>query len=211
MHDHPIQSFPATGSVMTAMAMASSVLALADRSMADAACDQSAKIILSIGGEVDAGGKGSLEFHFTGNNGTQALAFASASTAANVADAIQSFAKQTGIGATASSYGVDLYSVERGSSAFISVQQLGGRLGYVCVPDSGSCRHGGTDFGTDGVPGDANCDGHVNQADLDMVLAGWGPCPKPPEACPGDVDVNGVVNIDDLLRVINGWDNSPGQ
>lgn len=206
---HNRQTIPAhvAGSSVIAMAMVSSVLAMVDRLLADTQCDQPAAVKLLVGGGIDAGGKGILEIHFAGNAGTQAIVFASGTTSANVADAIQSFAQETGIQATFNElYGADLFSMESGSRAFVSVQQLGGPFAYVCAADGRPCGvYDYTGMGIDGLPGDANCDWIVNLTDLTAVLDGWGQCPQPPEICPGDVDASGSIDVDDLLGVINHW------
>jgi enterochelin esterase-like enzyme len=52
-------------------------------------------------------------------------------------------------------------------------------------------------------PADLNGDGHVNVADLLLLIAAWGPCSG---ACAADLDGSGAVNIADLLALIGAWD-----
>jgi hypothetical protein len=54
-------------------------------------------------------------------------------------------------------------------------------------------------------PGDANCDGLTNVADLLMVITNWGACPAPPAACNSDLNHDGQVTVADLLFVIQNW------
>ncbi len=55
------------------------------------------------------------------------------------------------------------------------------------------------------TPGDLDGDGVVGIRDLLMMLAGWGPCPEPPEACPPDLNGDGVVGVGDLLILLSNW------
>jgi glucose/arabinose dehydrogenase len=55
------------------------------------------------------------------------------------------------------------------------------------------------------LPGDADCDGLVDVADLVLVVLNWGPCPSPPEICPGDLNDDGSVGVTDLVEVIINW------
>ncbi|MHC5012625.1 MAG: hypothetical protein ACYTG6_17050, partial [Planctomycetota bacterium] len=50
-------------------------------------------------------------------------------------------------------------------------------------------------------PADINGDGVVDDADLQMLFAAWGPCP----ACPEDVNGDRVANVLDLLEVLLDW------
>jgi hypothetical protein len=45
----------------------------------------------------------------------------------------------------------------------------------------------------------------VDQDDLLVMLANWGPC----DGCSGDVDASGDVNIDDLLVLLTSWGDCP--
>ena len=49
--------------------------------------------------------------------------------------------------------------------------------------------------------GDVNDDGHVDVADLLLVIGDWG-CAG---TCVGDVDGDGSVTVGDLLLVIANW------
>lgn len=53
-----------------------------------------------------------------------------------------------------------------------------------------------------GVVGDLNGDGHVNGADLGLLLGSWGPCSA---CCPGDLTGDGVVNGADLGALLGNW------
>ncbi len=72
-------------------------------------------------------------------------------------------------------------------------------------PHDGSYEAWVAFLGSPGIKGDVNGDGVVNIEDLLAVIAAWGPCPPPPDACAADVDGNGIVNISDLLLVIGNW------
>lgn len=53
---------------------------------------------------------------------------------------------------------------------------------------------------------DVNLDGAVDGADLALVLAAWGTCPRPNTAlCPADVDHDGAVDGGDLAQVLAAW------
>jgi len=54
-------------------------------------------------------------------------------------------------------------------------------------------------------PGDLNCDGVVNGADLLIMLSSWGPC----AGCPGDLNNDGVINGADLLIMLSSWGGCP--
>ena len=54
-------------------------------------------------------------------------------------------------------------------------------------------------------PADLNGDGVVDQDDLTILLAFWGPCPDPPTTCPPDLDFDGVVGVSDLLNLLANW------
>jgi 3-phytase len=57
-----------------------------------------------------------------------------------------------------------------------------------------------------GAPvGDLNGDGRVGIVDLLLLLAAWGPCPAPPQACPADLDRGGAVGISDLIILLANW------
>jgi hypothetical protein len=56
-----------------------------------------------------------------------------------------------------------------------------------------------------GPASDINGDGVVDTADLLILLATWGACPDPPEACPADVNGDGVVDTEDLLQLLTEW------
>lgn len=80
------------------------------------------------------------------------------------------------------------------------------------VPDSCDIASGfSADLNNNGVPdscellGDLNGDGHVNAADLGILLGSWGPCPTPPTACPADLDNDGVVGASDLAILLGSW------
>jgi len=55
-----------------------------------------------------------------------------------------------------------------------------------------------------GMPGDLNGDGVVNGADLGLLLAEWGACPRPGE-CAADLDDDGVVGGADLGLLLAAW------
>ncbi len=61
--------------------------------------------------------------------------------------------------------------------------------GYVMVPE-----------------GDLDNDGTVGLADLQALLAVWGPCPAPcPPGCPADLDGDCAVSMTDLLAQLANW------
>ena len=53
--------------------------------------------------------------------------------------------------------------------------------------------------------GDLDADGVVGIAHFLDSLAGWGPCPVPPEPCLGDLDADGLVGIADFLTLLANW------
>ncbi len=55
------------------------------------------------------------------------------------------------------------------------------------------------------VFGDIDGDGIVGINDFLALLAAWGPCPAPPQACPADLDGDNVVGITDFLLVLANW------
>lgn len=64
-------------------------------------------------------------------------------------------------------------------------------------------RSDGT-LGVEGIEGDLNDDGEVNGADLGILLAAWGDCPKK-GACPADLNGDGDVNGADLGILLANW------
>ena len=55
------------------------------------------------------------------------------------------------------------------------------------------------------VLGDIDGDGIVGVSDFLALLAAWGPCPAPPQACPADLDDDNVVGIMDFLLLLANW------
>ena len=53
--------------------------------------------------------------------------------------------------------------------------------------------------------GDVDGDGVVGTNDLLELLAAWGLCPAPPEACPADLDGDNIVGTSDLLALLAAW------
>ncbi|MBL9120509.1 MAG: dockerin type I repeat-containing protein [Phycisphaerae bacterium] len=49
------------------------------------------------------------------------------------------------------------------------------------------------------LPADLNCDGHVNAADLAILLGAWG------SQGPGDLNADGTVNANDLAILLGAW------
>jgi glucose/arabinose dehydrogenase len=49
--------------------------------------------------------------------------------------------------------------------------------------------------------GDLDCDGHVSNADVTILLASWGSC----YGCPADFDLDGIVGIVDLQLLLSRW------
>jgi len=54
------------------------------------------------------------------------------------------------------------------------------------------------------TPGDLNCDGVVDGADLLILLSAWGECPAPND-CPADLNNDGSVDGADLLILLSNW------
>jgi len=52
-------------------------------------------------------------------------------------------------------------------------------------------------------PGDLNCDGNTDWADIAIVLASYG-C-QPPDYCVGDLDGDGDTDLADLVTVVSNW------
>ncbi|NNF41933.1 MAG: DUF1028 domain-containing protein [Phycisphaerales bacterium] len=59
-------------------------------------------------------------------------------------------------------------------------------------------------FAITGGP-DLDDDGDVDFTDLLTLLAAWGPCPPPPDACAADLDGDGLVGFVDLLTLLAAW------
>ncbi len=55
------------------------------------------------------------------------------------------------------------------------------------------------------VLGDLDGDGLVGVPDLLSLLASWGPCPAPPQACPADLSGDGTVGVIDMLILLASW------
>lgn len=56
------------------------------------------------------------------------------------------------------------------------------------------------------IPGDIDGDGVVDVTDLLVLLAAWGPCPKPcPPSCAADINDDCIVNVTDLLTLLANW------
>ena len=56
------------------------------------------------------------------------------------------------------------------------------------------------------IPGDLDDDGSVGVVDLLLLLAAWGPCPRPcVPYCPGDLDRDCTVGVSDLLILLANW------
>ncbi|MHC4421834.1 MAG: hypothetical protein ACYS1E_14705, partial [Planctomycetota bacterium] len=51
---------------------------------------------------------------------------------------------------------------------------------------------------------DLDGNGVVDEADLEVLLENWGPCPNPPDPCLGDIDCDGVVGVEDFLQILGG-------
>ncbi|MBL9119043.1 MAG: hypothetical protein JNL80_03910 [Phycisphaerae bacterium] len=51
------------------------------------------------------------------------------------------------------------------------------------------------------VSSDLNADGHVDAADLAILLGAWGSC----AGCPADLDANGTVDAADLAILLGAW------
>jgi len=54
-------------------------------------------------------------------------------------------------------------------------------------------------------PADLDADGVVGVLDFLDLLAAWGPCPAPPQACLADLDGDGVVGVLDFLDLLASW------
>ena len=127
----------------------------------------------------------------------------------NIIAAINAFTQTTGVEAQHSSLNaerVEIFSTQAGGTAFVSAEQLSWTWWRIFNdPIGGTSANQMTDYGEDGVPGDVNCDGLVDIADLLAVLEAWGNCPAPPELCPADLNGDGMVNVTDLLFVLDNW------
>ncbi len=90
---------------------------------------QTAGIFLSTGATINNGGNGSLTFEITGNDGVQQFTFASGSTQANIATAINTFKDSLGVSAVANGNRVEVRSIGFGSADFVRVKLLEGATG----------------------------------------------------------------------------------
>ena len=83
--------------------------------------------------------------------------------------------------------------------------------GYSALPQIGGPYEdlGGniieTECPTAPCPGDLNGDLHIDQADLGLILAAWGPCPPTPASCPWDINQDGNVDAADLVVILAAW------
>lgn len=57
----------------------------------------------------------------------------------------------------------------------------------------------------EGTSSDLDGDGIVNESDLALLLAAWGPCPIGPASCLADLDGDGVVDATDLGALLAEW------
>jgi flagellin len=94
----------------------------------DVVVTQSAQVggfLLSFGGTaIDLGAGSSFVFEVAGNIGNRELSFASGTTLANIADAVNTFTDVTGVEATVSGTAIRLDSSKFGSDQFVSVKVI---------------------------------------------------------------------------------------
>jgi hypothetical protein len=121
------------------------------------------------------------------------------------------------ITATAASADYDLswYTIDGGGGTSTGGDfTLSGTIGQ---PDAGTMSGGSFDlaggfwssFAIDvepecPIPGDLNCDGVVDGADLLILLSAWGQCADPGN-CPADMNGDGSVDGADLLILLSNW------
>ena len=174
-------------------------------------CNEPGMAFLAVQCNLKNCGQGDVGFHIRSNRGEQAFMFASGTSVANIASAIESLASTTGAHAecvreSCDQSGVILRSHLTGDDAFISVQQIAGCTPMVSPsPSAQPTLWEHVDHGADAVPGDVNCDGLVAIGDLLEVVRSWGTCPTPPSPCPADLDQNASVGLTDLLVVVQHW------
>jgi len=60
----------------------------------------------------------------------------------------------------------------------------------------------------EGCPADLDLDGHVDGADIGMLLAGWGPCKQ--DQCHADINLDGQVDQADLALLLGEFGDCPG-
>jgi flagellin len=88
---------------------------------------RTAAVFLSTGASINNGGNGSITIEITGVDGVQQFTFASGTSQASVATAINTFKEALGVSAQASTNGkVAVYSLGFGSNEFVRVKQLEG-------------------------------------------------------------------------------------
>ena len=100
-----------------------------------------------------------------------------------------------------------------GRPTFTSVESRGDvfvilKLGGTCGTPGGGVHFDNVEINIDSadlLPGDLNCDGSVNSADLDIVRANWGSSVSPGCIGWGDPTGDGVVNSSDLDVVRANW------
>lgn len=91
----------------------------------------------------------SLTVEVAGNKGIQQFTFASGTSAADIASAVNTFSNVTGVSATVSTTYVKFNSTEFGSSEFASVKKIAGDAAYDSVINTTGGAAGGTDDAKD--------------------------------------------------------------
>ncbi|MCB9838837.1 MAG: flagellin [Phycisphaeraceae bacterium] len=124
----------------------------------DVVVTQSAQVggfFLSFGGtSIDLGTGSSFVFEVAGNIGNRELSFASGTTLADIAAAVNTFTEVTGVEATVSATGIRLDSVKFGSDQFVSIKVIddgsisgsGGIFDYATADTTSSQTSGNTAF-----------------------------------------------------------------
>jgi hypothetical protein len=177
-----------------------------DHRSAPTPCDSNAELFIDMSPNRELNETISLSVQ--GPSGNQSIAFVSGTSLSAVAAALNTLTGATGTHAEQSSnpMRLRLHSLAVGSNAFVSVEQVGGSEPVLfALAEGGRGSWMLIAHGSNGLAGDANCDGRVDQDDLIAVVEHWGECPAPPVPCIGDVNLNGAVDVDDLIRVILQW------
>jgi hypothetical protein len=88
---------------------------------------------------------------------------------------------------------ITCFGEDANGELYIGKNSTSGQI-FKIIPASGD--------GTCLKPGDLNGDGHVDGADIGLLLSGWGACGIP---CPGDLNGDGRIDGADIGLLLSNW------